>query len=94
MEDLKEMISILSEISGNLRLIGLTLAKKASDDSDGGAEKNYNAEDVHAVLREKSRAGFNDKIRYLLKIKYNAQKLADVPPERYAELINDVKNLE
>lgn len=49
-------------------------------------------EAVRAVLAEKSRNGYTDEIRALLE-KYGADKLSEVEPKKYKELMDDVKVL-
>jgi phospholipase/lecithinase/hemolysin len=56
------------------------------------APKPLKLEDVRAVLAEKSRAGYTDKVRELL-IKHGAEKLSEIAPDKYAALLADVEGL-
>ena len=49
-------------------------------------------EQVRSVLAEKSRDGFTEAIRNLL-LKYGAQKLSEIDPEKYPLLLADAEAL-
>lgn len=53
-------------------------------------EKTYSLEGVRAVLADLSRNGFTDDVRELIK-KYGANKLSEVEPSRYADMMKDAK---
>lgn len=54
--------------------------------------KTLTLESVRAVLAEKSRSGFTDEIRALLE-KYGAEKLSEIDPKFYEDLLDEVKVL-
>jgi hypothetical protein len=55
-------------------------------------EKVYELEEVRKILADKSRAGYTDQIRDLLK-KYGAKKLSEINPSKYKDLVVDVEKL-
>ena len=56
------------------------------------AEKELTLEEVRAVLADKSRAGFTEQVKELLK-KYGADKLSAVDPAEYKALLADAEVL-
>lgn len=54
------------------------------------AEKELTLEDVRAVLADKSRAGFTEQVKELLK-KHGADKLSAVDPAEYKALLADAE---
>lgn len=55
-------------------------------------KKTLALEDIRPVLADKSRAGFTDQIRDLLR-KYGTDRLSKVDPKDYEALLNDVEAL-
>ena len=53
-------------------------------------EKTYFLEEVRAVLADLSRNGFTDDVRKLIK-DYGANKLSEVEPSRYADMMKDAR---
>lgn len=56
------------------------------------AENAVTLEDVRAVLAEKSRNGKTQEVRAILK-EFGADKLSDVPSEKYTELLQKAEEL-
>lgn len=56
-------------------------------------KKALKLEDVRAILTEKTRAGYTNGIKSLLK-KHGGSKLSEVPPEEYEALLQEVEGLE
>lgn len=56
------------------------------------AEKGLTLEEIRAVLADKSRAGFTEQVKELLK-KYGADKLSAVDPAEYKALLADAEVL-
>lgn len=54
------------------------------------AEKELTLEDVRAVLAEKSRNGFTKEIKEILE-KHGANKLSEVDPKEYSQLLKEVE---
>ena len=91
---LMEKASELSALTDELRrcskaLLGIAdgLAEISSNEPE---EKPLTLEDVRAVLAEKSRQGFTSDVRVLLK-KHGAEKLSEIEPARYKELLADAE---
>lgn len=55
-------------------------------------KKDLNIEEVRRILADKSRAGFKEDIRNLLK-KYGANKLSEIDPVNYQALVDDAEKL-
>jgi len=54
--------------------------------------KQYSLEDVRAVLAKKAASGFKAEIKALLG-KFNAEKLSDIRPEDYEELMKEAEGI-
>lgn len=106
MSKMSELSAELSELKrcGEI-LIGIseTLAKMFSSDSneekqESAKEQKVNQKtvltitDVRKVLAEKSRKGQTAKVKELL-IKYGADKLSEIDPSKYADLLSDAEVL-
>lgn len=106
MSKMSELAAELSELKrcGEI-LIGIseTLAKMFSSDSneekqESAKEQKVNQKtvltitDVRKVLAEKSRKGQTAKVKELL-IKYGADKLSEIDPSKYADLLSDAEVL-
>ncbi len=57
------------------------------------AEKSVTLEEVRAVLAEKSRAGLTAEVKELI-AKHGADKLSDVDPAEYAEMLKEAEALD
>lgn len=106
MSKMSELASELSELKrcGEI-LIGIseTLAKMFSSDCNEEEQESANEQkenqktvltitDVRKVLAEKSRKGHTAKVKELL-IKYGADKLSEIDPSKYADLLSDAEVL-
>lgn len=69
-------------------------AKKnaAKKEPEPPAEKELTLEEVRAVLADKSRAGFTEQVKELLK-KHGADKLSAIDPAEYKALLADAEVL-
>lgn len=56
------------------------------------AVKAYTLEDVRAALLQKTRAGFKDAIKELLR-KHGAERLPDIAPTEYAAIMEEAKGI-
>lgn len=91
-----------AELSASFKTIELALqeigmAVNDIKESLGGQpdvpnEKPITLEQVRAVLAEKSRAGFTDKVRSLLEA-HGAAKLSDIDPTEYPALLAEAEGL-
>lgn len=77
----KDCIEALSE---------LIVMLESNDTPKKEAEKTYSLEELRAVLAGLSRKGFTDDVRELIK-DYGANKLSEIEPSRYADLMKDAK---
>ncbi|MCR4691293.1 MAG: hypothetical protein K5739_08110 [Lachnospiraceae bacterium] len=69
-------------------------AKEPKKEADPAPEKKLmKLEDVRAILAEKSRDGYTNGIKALLK-KHGGDKLSEVPPEEYEALLQEVEVLD
>ena len=64
----------------------------SSDATQDKQEKVLTLTDVRKVLAEKSRNGHTAQVKELL-IKYGADKLSEIDPSKYAELLAEVEVL-
>lgn len=84
MEKIKEKIGQIKTIIQEIE----ELWKEASE-----VKKQYSMEEVRGILADKARLGYTTKIKELLE-KYGANKLSELSPEKYADILRDVKELE
>lgn len=106
MSKMSELAAELSELKrcGEI-LIGIseTLTKMFSSDYKEEKQESANEQkanqktvltitDVRKVLAEKSRKGHTAKVKELL-IKYGADKLSEIDPSKYADLLSDAEVL-
>lgn len=54
--------------------------------------KKLTLEDVRKVAADKARQGFTDEVRMLIQ-KFGAQKLSDVPAEKYADFLKGLEEM-
>lgn len=80
-EGLRNISDIIDEIIRNL-----------SEDMTTEETRPLRLEEVRPVLAEKSRAGHTSEIRELL-LKHGAEKLSEVDPKEYAQLLAEVEAL-
>ncbi|MFM1524462.1 MULTISPECIES: hypothetical protein [Helcococcus] len=86
-KQLKEIHESLTEIVDDL---GNLLYRE--DDKETKNEEEIDIETLRGILAEKSRAGFTKDIKELLS-KYGSDKLSQVDPMNYKNLIKDVEEL-
>ena len=91
------LVSISEELTGmfSSEETEKQLAKKnvsKEEEQETHAEKELTLEDVRAVLADKSRAGFTEQVKELLK-KHGADKLSAVDPAEYKALLADAEVL-
>lgn len=55
-------------------------------------EKSYTLEDVRGVLAEKSQKGYTSDVKELI-VKFGGNKLSDISPDKYGELIKLAEEL-
>ncbi len=101
MQEKQELSSIVKELRQCSKVLG-KLADGLSNISKDEipkteieqveAKSDISLEDVRAVLADKSRLGFTAKIKEMLK-SFGANKLSDVSPSDYDELLNLAKEL-
>ena len=97
--ELTELHSIgesLIELADKLKML-IPVGEAASSapeetKSQETAAKEYSLPEVRAVLAEKARAGKTAEIRSLLS-SYGAEKLSDIPPEKYSALMKDAERI-
>lgn len=77
----KDCIESLSE---------LIVMLESNDTPKKEAEKTYSLEELRAVLADLSRKGFTDDVKELIK-SYGANKLSEIEPSRYSDLIKNAK---
>ena len=89
-----ELVRELATCGKALLRIAEALAKEETPAEAAGApeEKQPGLEDVRAVLAAKSRDGYTEGVRELLK-KHGARKLSEVPREEYKTLIAEAEGL-
>ncbi len=90
-EELRQCSKVLGKLADGLSNISKdemlkTEIEQVEDKSD------ISLEDVRAVLADKSRLGFTAKIKELL-TSFGANKLSEVSPSNYAELLSLAKEL-
>jgi hypothetical protein len=82
-EDLKQLASSIE-----------TLVKTMESNEEAPAPKvsSITLEQVRAVLAEKSQAGKQPQVKALIK-KFGADKLTQIPEDRYEELLKEVEGI-
>ena len=86
----EELTGLFSSTESEKQPAKKSTAKK--NESEPPAEKELTLEEVRAVLADKSRAGFAEQVRELLK-KHGADKLSAVDPAEYKALLADAEVL-
>lgn len=82
----------MEEIREKLKQIQV-LVQEIESLCQGTDEKTYTLEEVRGILADKARLGFTSQIKELLE-KYGANKLSELSPEKYGDILRDVKELE
>ncbi|HGH7602127.1 TPA: rRNA biogenesis protein rrp5 [Streptococcus pyogenes] len=85
-DELHKCGDILKEISEKLK----EAMESKTEAQETEAEKELTLEDVRAVLAEKSRNGFTKEIKEILE-KHGANKLSEVDPKEYSQLLKEVE---
>lgn len=97
-KEIQKVDALLTEIIEKAKEIKSLLngeEKEASEEVLGKAEAKavkLTLEDVRKVLTEKSRAGKTSDVKALLK-KYGSNKLSEVNPDDYEELLKEAEGL-
>ena len=86
----EELTGLFSSAEPEKQPIKKSAAKKKEPEPP--AEKELTLEEVRAVLADKSRAGFTEQVKELLK-KHGADKLSAVDPAEYKALLADAEVL-
>lgn len=85
------MSDIMSKLRDAARLIN-----EVADELDAQQEETDKPQisftDVRAVLAQKAAAGFKAEVKALLG-KFNAEKLSDIRPEDYKQLMNEAEGI-
>ena len=90
-EELRSAATAISEAADWLSEI-FSGEPQAEDDSASPPEPELTLEQVRAVLADKSRQGYTAEIRALLQ-KYGANKLSQIDPSHYKELLENAEVL-
>lgn len=96
-EELKTAANLLLSVADSLLDLFSGAGEPSSEvketkEQPAATEEKLTLESVRAVLAEKSRSGYTDEIKALLE-KYGANKLSDIDPEVYQNLLEEVKVL-
>ena len=91
---IKELHAAAQSLINAANSLTAIFAQPAETDNAPAQEKPKppTLEKVRGVLADKSRNGHTDKIRELLE-KYGGNKLSEISPDRYAELLKDAEGL-
>ncbi|KRN88708.1 hypothetical protein [Ligilactobacillus ceti] len=92
-KDLSVIAEELKKCSQTLDLITSDLLSLTSGKAIKEEEEIPTLEDVRKVLAEKSKLGFTPQIKEIIN-SFNANKLSEVNPSDYLELLNKVRGLE
>jgi len=91
-EELRRCGEALIEVAGSLKDMFSGAAAEEPSKSEAPAPKPVPLEKVRAVLAEKSVQGKRKEVQALI-IKYGAERLSDIAPERYASLLAEAEVL-
>lgn len=94
---IKELRNAAAVINNAADWLSKQTAESTGENSPGPAQeltpkRTLALEDIRPVLADKSRAGFTDQIRDLLR-KYGTDRLSKVDPKDYETLLKDVEAL-
>ena len=98
MSELDSAIAEIRTVAEHLINIANTMTKLFSQPAETNETpapekpKPLTLEQVRGVLADKSRDGFTAEVRLLLE-KYGGNKLSEISPDRYAELLKDAEGL-
>ncbi|WP_409336291.1 hypothetical protein [Eubacterium sp. F2] len=86
-DDLTSLIKHIRETADDLeRIVNAPMEKSA----EVKKEDNIQLSDIRAVLAAKSREGYGDKVRALIK-SYGADKLSAIDPSHYSEMLKEAE---
>lgn len=88
------MSDIMSKLRDAARLINEVVDELAAQQEETPSvdKPQINFTDVRAVLAQKAAAGFKAEVKSLLG-KFNAEKLSDIRPEDYEELMKEAEGI-
>lgn len=87
LDSLQKAADILADIKDT------ELKVNAVDELPEKSEKSYTLEDVRGVLAEKSQKGHTAEVKALI-VKFGGNKLSDISPNKYGELIKLAEELD
>lgn len=94
--NISEQVSFIAktveEILAELQKDSGKAAPKSEKKKEPAKEKALSLTEVRKILAEKSRAGFTAEVKQIL-IKHGAEKLSEIAPAEYAELVADAEVL-
>ena len=86
-----DKIKITNDIVENLRQLATNIEKLMQDiNAVPAKEESITIEKVRAVLAEKSQSGKQPEVKALI-TKYGANKLTDIDPAKYADLLKEAE---
>lgn len=91
-EELRRCGEALIDVADSLNTAFSGNSDETSHETETPAPKPVPLEKVRAVLAEKSVQGKRREVQALI-IKYGAERLSDIAPERYASLLADAEEL-
>ena len=95
MEKMKLMQNLINDMKALTNTLEkITQLENAKDDNhkeDNKEEKILTLEEVRAVLAQKSKEGFTDKVRDLINY-YGCHKLSEIDSKYYEEILEKAKN--
>lgn len=86
------LVDDLKNLADSVVAVADAIGGNEPDEDIKPEEKEITLEEVRGVLAEKSHAGFTAGIRDLLK-KYGADKLSQIEPSNYKQLLIDAEGL-
>ena len=93
---IRSLADVFEAIANTYRDVNVVEAEamviEAEEVKELSAEKEVSLEDVRAVLAVKSQNGMTAEVKALI-TKYGGNKLSDVDPKHYADLIKDAEVL-
>jgi hypothetical protein len=84
--------SLTALFSGNVNEPEQKVSPSATQSKPEAEPRPLTLEQVRAVLADKARAGYTAQVRELLQ-KHGAEKLSDIEPAKYPELLKDAEGL-
>ena len=90
-----EKIKLMNSLINDMRTLTNTLEKivqlENCKEDNNKEEKILTLEEVRAVLAQKSKEGFTDKVRELINY-YGCHKLSEIDSKYYEEILEKAKN--